>query len=483
MSAHLINTLLLLSALLLTVWWGSGGERLKLKGQGAIGWALGIGLAAAMLLSVSGAVTALGDTLYPAHSLIQGFQQDISPTAHFLIRLRFLHPLLAMSIGLYLLLIAGLVSYLRPSEAVCKYAKLTGSAIVVQIAAGFLNLGLLAPVWMQLVHLLLADLLWISLLLMSFAALAEGTPRVELGERNSEEDVSGIHEGAGTASFRDYLELTKPRVISLLLFTTLAAMIIADGGWPGMVLFFSVAVGGYMAAGAANAINMVLDRDIDARMKRTSHRPTVTRTISSRNALIFAFTLELGSFLILTVMANLLSAMLALAGLVFYVLVYTLGLKRRTWHNIVIGGAAGAFPPLVGWAAATGQLNALAWWLFAVIFLWTPVHFWALAIMIKDDYALAGIPMLPVVRSERMTVAQIALYAVLTALISILPLAQGKVGYIYLVISFFLNAALLVRAAQLYIQPGRPRALSLYKYSMLYLALLFLTVAVDRVFR
>jgi protoheme IX farnesyltransferase len=241
-----------------------------------------------------------------------------------------------------------------------------------------------------------------------------------------------------------------------------------------------------MAAGAANAINMVLERDLDLRMGRTARRPTVTQAIPPGNALGFAFALMAGSFLLLWSAANLLAAMLAWGGLAFYVIVYTLLLKRRTWANIVIGGAAGAFPPLVGWAAVTGDLSPLAWCLFGIIFLWTPVHFWALAIMLKEDYARAGVPMLPVVRGERATVVQIAYYALLTVAISAVPLilraqdGRSPVGWLYAVTAALLNAVLLWRSLQLYRRPDRFQAQSLFKYSMLYLALLFLAMAVDR---
>jgi protoheme IX farnesyltransferase len=241
-----------------------------------------------------------------------------------------------------------------------------------------------------------------------------------------------------------------------------------------------------MAAGAANAINMVLERDLDLKMGRTAQRPTVTRAIPPRAALLFALALMVGSFLLLWSAANFLSAMLAMAGLSFYVVVYTLLLKRRTWANIVIGGAAGAFPPLVGWAAVTGDLSPLAWCLFGIIFLWTPVHFWALAILIKEDYARAGVPMLPVVRGERATVIQIACYAVLTVAISALPVllqrenGESAVGWLYLATAVLLNAILLLRSFQLFRRPDPPRARSLFKYSMVYLALLFLSMAVDR---
>ncbi|RTI34509.1 heme o synthase, partial [Thermus scotoductus] len=294
-------------------------------------------------------------------------------------------------------------------------------------------------------------------------------------------EAGQVHRGTGGATWKDYLALTKPRVISLLLFTTLLAMLIAAKGWPGTGLFLVVALGGYMMAGAANAINMVVDRDIDARMRRTAKRPTVTQRISSRDALLFAFGLTLSAFLLLWWGANLLSATLALMGLIWYVLVYTLYLKRRTWQNIVIGGAAGAFPPLVGWAAVTGDLSLFAWYLFALIFFWTPVHFWALALMIQDDYRAVGVPMLPVVLGERVTVMQIALYAVLTALISLMPLLLGELGLVYFFLSLALNALLILKSLALYRQPERRTAVSLYKYSMLYLALLFVAMAVDRV--
>lgn len=282
------------------------------------------------------------------------------------------------------------------------------------------------------------------------------------------------------ATWRDYFWLTKPRVISLLLFTTLMAMFIAAGGWPGLSLFVAVFVGGYMAAGAANAFNMVMDRDIDGQMRRTATRPTVTERISRGHATVFAVVLMVLSFVLLWWGANLTAALLAMAGLVWYVLVYTLYMKRRFWSNIVIGGAAGAFPPLVGWAAVTGDLSLFAGYLFLIIFFWTPVHFWALALLIKDDYARAGIPMLPVVRGERETVLQIWLYAILTTVITLIPVLMGELGWFYLVLALGLNGVLLQRSLQLF-RTLKPRGIILlYKYSMLYLALLFVAMAVDR---
>jgi protoheme IX farnesyltransferase len=288
------------------------------------------------------------------------------------------------------------------------------------------------------------------------------------------------------ASWRDFVTLTKPRVISLLLLTTVGAMFIAASGFPNWLALLGILIGGYMSAGAAGAYNMVYDRDIDEHMKRTAQRPTVTAVISSRDALIFAATLTLLSFVIIAASSNLLAALLSWAGIAFYMIVYTMWLKRSTWQNIVIGGAAGAIPPLVGWAAVTGELSLLAWCLFALVFVWTPVHFWALALMIKDDYRAVGIPMAPAVIGERATVIQMVMYAVLTVLLTIIPFALDAFSPMYFVAALLLNLVLALRVLRLFlrVQRGeavdRGSALPLYKYSMLYLALLFLVMAVDR---
>lgn len=290
------------------------------------------------------------------------------------------------------------------------------------------------------------------------------------------------------ATWRDYITLTKPKVISLLLFTTVGAMFIAAQGFPGWVLLLSVTLGGYMSAGAAGVFNMVYDRDIDVKMKRTAKRPTVTSVVSTRNALIFGVVLTIASFVTIAAVSNLLAALLSWAGIAFYVIIYTMWLKRSTWQNIVIGGAAGAIPPLVGWASVTGELSIFAWCLFALIFVWTPVHFWALALLIKDDYAEVGIPMAPLVIGERATVLQMVMYAVLTMVLTIIPFAMRELSVVYFVAALLLNVTLAVQVGRLYLhtrreQPiDRPTALGLYKYSMSYLALVFLFMALDRVF-
>lgn len=288
------------------------------------------------------------------------------------------------------------------------------------------------------------------------------------------------------ATWRDYVALTKPKVISLLLATTVGAMFVAAGGWPGTLPLLGVLLGGYMSAGAAGVYNMVYDRDIDVRMKRTASRPAVTGVVSTRDALLFAVALTIGSFAVIWAVSNLLAALLSWAGIAFYVIIYTMWLKRTTWQNIVIGGAAGAIPPLVGWAAVTGELSLLAWLLFALIFMWTPVHFWALALMIQDDYAAVGVPMAPSVIGERATVLQIVMYAVLTAVLTIVPFVLQAFSPAYLVAALALNVVLALRVATLWnlARTGasieKAQALPLYKYSMLYLALLFLSMALDR---
>lgn len=289
------------------------------------------------------------------------------------------------------------------------------------------------------------------------------------------------------ATWRDYLILTKPKVISLLLVTTIGAMFIAKGGWPGLVPFLGVLLGGYMSAGAAGVYNMIYDADIDVYMKRTASRPMVTQVVSTRNAAIFAVTLTLLSFVVIWLTTNVLAALLSWAGIAFYVLVYTMWLKRSTWQNIVIGGAAGSIPPLVGWAAVTGDLSVLAWILFAIIFVWTPVHFWALALMVQKQYATVGVPMAPSVIGERATVMQMVMYTILTIAFTILPFFLKQFSPAYLVAAVALNVVLVMRMASIYrmARAGKPidrsAALPLYKYSMSYLFFLFLAMSLDRV--
>jgi protoheme IX farnesyltransferase len=275
----------------------------------------------------------------------------------------------------------------------------------------------------------------------------------------------------------DYLELTKPKVQSLLLLTTVTTMEVA--GRPSVGRIALTCLGGYLSAGGAGAINHCLDRDIDARMRRTSRRPIPAGRVSPRAALLYGFSLGSLSFVLLATCVNLLAAVLALCGFVGYVGVYTLWLKRRTPQNIVIGGAAGAMPPLVGWAATRGSVSWTAVYLFAIVFYWTPPHFWALSLLMKDEYAQVGIPMMSVVRGERETRRQIVLYTLLLYAISQLPFCAGAFGGAYLAASMLLGLAFIAGALWLYRRADRVAALRLYLFSLAYLALLFGAMVAD----
>jgi protoheme IX farnesyltransferase len=288
--------------------------------------------------------------------------------------------------------------------------------------------------------------------------------------------------GAGTllAHVRDYNALTKPRIISLLLVTTVATMVVAAPDDLSLSVVLWTMLGGYLAAGGAGAINHYLDRERDARMARTRKRPLVAGRIEPLHGLYFGIALGVLAFAQLAITVNLLSAVLATAGLLGYVFVYTMWLKPLTPQNIVIGGAAGAVPPLVGWAAATGGLAWDALYPFAIVFLWTPPHFWALSLLIKDDYARTGVPMLPVVRGDQVTRRQIVVYTVILALFTLAPVATGLFGGIYLAAAIALGAVFLGLAVHLARHPSRPAALRLYLSSLAYLALLFCAMAIDR---
>jgi len=279
------------------------------------------------------------------------------------------------------------------------------------------------------------------------------------------------------AVVRDYWTLTKPKVQSLLLFTTVTTMYVAGDPSVGLVLL--TCLGGALSAGGAGAINHALDRDLDQAMKRTADRPVASGRVSVRAAIVYGVLLGCASFALLSLTVNPLAAVLSMSGLLGYVLVYTMWLKRRTPQNIVIGGAAGAVPPLVAWAAVTGGLAGTPLYLFAIVFFWTPPHFWSLSLLMKDEYARAGVPMLPVVRGEGETRRQILLYAVLLYAVSQLPFCAGAFGATYLVCSVVLGAAFIFGAYRLLRSPSRRTALRLYLFSLAYLALLFGAMVAD----
>jgi protoheme IX farnesyltransferase len=275
----------------------------------------------------------------------------------------------------------------------------------------------------------------------------------------------------------DYVDMTKPKVQSLLLFTTVTTMYVA--GTPPLSRVFLTCLGGALASGGAGAINHFLDRDIDAVMSRTANRPVPSGRVRPGAALAYGIVLGACSFALLALTVNVLAASLALSGLLGYVLVYTLWLKRRTPQNIVIGGAAGAVPPLVAWAATTGHLSGAAIYLFAIVFYWTPPHFWALSLLMKDEYASAGIPMLPVVRGEAETRWQILLYTILLVAVTLLPFAFGVFDGLYLVAAIVLGTAFTLMAMKLRRDAERRAALKVYLFSLAYLALLFAAMVAD----
>ena len=286
-------------------------------------------------------------------------------------------------------------------------------------------------------------------------------------------------EPVASASWRDYVTMTKPRIMTLLLLTGAAGMFVGAQGVPALGTFAATMAGLALACGGASALNHVLDRDLDRLMRRTGHRPVAEDRVSPERALEFGLALMAFSFVLLASLVNVLTAALALVGGLFYVLVYTRWLKRTTPQNIVIGGAAGAVPPLVGWAAATGNLTLPALFLFLIVFFWTPPHFWALALVIKRDYAAARVPMLPVVRGDDETAKQIVWYSLVLVAVTLLPFAWHTAGAAYLAVALLLGALFLRLAWRLRRETTTARAVTLFHFSLLYLALLFVALAVD----
>jgi heme o synthase len=336
------------------------------------------------------------------------------------------------------------------------------------VVAAAMVLNLLPPA-LRALHLLTGTAIWAALVVLVFVSSRTAAP------------TRAAVVASGPSRMQDYLTLTKPRIISLLLVTTIAPMFITDRGLPSAALVFWVALGGYLMAGGANAINMWFDRDIDTKMTRTRLRPIPSGRISPAAGLAFGAGLGALAFAIFWFLVNPLSACLALAGLLFYVFIYTMWLKRTTAQNIVVGGAAGAFPPLVGWAAVTGRIDLAAIYLFAIIFYWTPPHFWALALIKQGEYAKAGVPMMPVVRGDRRTKVEMLIYTLVLIPLTVMPSFFGALGPFYLAAALILGGRLLWYCVQLLREPTvTPTAWRMYKYSLLYLALLFVAMGIDR---
>jgi protoheme IX farnesyltransferase len=325
------------------------------------------------------------------------------------------------------------------------------------------------PLYLMVLHALTVVALWAGLLgLVIFSGLmARETvafPPLDVKQR-----------------LRDFLTLTKPIVVLLLLVTTFAGMVVGGKAWPSASLTFWTLLGGFMAAGGSSAINQYIDRDLDKNMQRTQKRPLAAGRMTPAEGLAFGLAISVLSFYLYAAFVNLLAAFLSLAGIIYYVVLYSILLKKATVQNIVIGGGAGAIPPLVGWAAATGSLNIPALFLFAIIFMWTPPHFWALAIVRKKDYSRAGVPMMPVVRGEKETRRLILIYTIeLVALTLLMPVFKFT-GTIYLVSAIGLGLWLTFTAWQVWCKKGNKIAWKMYRYSSMYLAFIFLALMLDAV--
>jgi heme o synthase len=349
--------------------------------------------------------------------------------------------------------------------------------VVIQIALGGLNVVSRLSAFFVVPHLAVGAAMWGGSVWLALATR-------RLGRSELSAPIASRHEHGPLDTVRAYIALTKPRIIELLLVTTVPTMVLAAGGMPSPWLMLAVVAGGTLAAGGANAINMVVDRDIDDVMRRTRHRPLPRHELDARGALVFGIGLSVVAFVFLWLTVNLLSAALALSATAFYVLVYTMWLKRSTPRNIVIGGAAGCVPVLIAWAAVTGEVGLPAVVLFAIVFYWTPPHFWALALRYRGDYAAAGVPMLPVVRGEAETARQIVVYTLALVAVSLLLLPIAGMGWVYLVAAVVLGAFFLLGAMRLRANATDGRAaIDLFRYSISYLTLLFAAVAVDAIIR
>ncbi|MBT3336301.1 MAG: protoheme IX farnesyltransferase [Anaerolineae bacterium] len=357
----------------------------------------------------------------------------------------------------------------RDDRVLLPLATLTVILFFSQIFVGAIEVTRGFPRYLAVLHALTGVALWTGLLGLVIASgfLAREVvafPPLDLRQRA-----------------RDFLTLTKPIVVLLLLVTTYAGMVVGGKAWPVLSLTFWTMLGGYMAAGGSSALNQYIDRDLDKNMQRTAQRPLAASRMTPAEGLAFGLALSVLSFYIYAGFVNLLAAFLSLAGIIYYVVLYSILLKKATVQNIVIGGGAGAIPPLVGWAAVTGSLNIPALFLFAIVFMWTPPHFWALAIVRKKDYARAGIPMMPVVRGEKATRWQILIYTLeLVALTLLMPVFKFT-GTIYLVSALVLGVWLIHTAWQVWRQEGNQIAWKMYRYSSMYLAFIFLALMIDAV--
>jgi protoheme IX farnesyltransferase len=404
-----------------------------------------------------------------------------------------LHRWIAVVVGVIVAIVA-LAAWRtqRGHPTLVRLALLAAVLYLVQAVVGGLQVLTQLTAWTQVAHVALGAIVWGLMAGLTFESYyvariqGQTDAGADPGSHSIGEEPGQAPPGTLKDTIRAYIALTKPRIIELLLITTVPAMFLAARGVPPLDLIFWTLVGGSLAAGSANAINCYVDRDIDILMVRTRRRPLPAHQVSPENAVLFGIVLGVISLLVMAWFVNLLAAFLTLLAIGFYVVVYTLLLKRTTPQNIVIGGAAGALPPVIGWAAVTGNVEVPALLLFALIFYWTPPHFWALAVRIRKDYAAAGVPMLPVVRGIAETTRQIGLYTVLLVAISLVLFAVARMGLIYLVAAVGLGAIFLWQAYRLWRvgsseEESTAGAIRLYRYSISYLTLLMLAVAIDAV--
>jgi protoheme IX farnesyltransferase len=396
-----------------------------------------------------------------------------------------LHRVFAVFVGLVMLwtIVAALRRW-RVARGQAIVGLVAGILFVYQSVVGGLIVLLKEPPIVTELHLALACAIWGSLVLLAAlvsrqlhtAPQLREIAQMELAEQEAQKRHSIVRQ-----TIASYVDLMKPHVTTLLLGVTVAAMAIANQGLPALALVVPTLLGGAMAAGSANCINCYIDRDIDQLMGRTQRRSLPAGRVRPRQALMFGIALGVISFIVFSVFVNLLCAVLACSAILFYVFVYTLWLKRSTVQNIVIGGAAGAVPVLVGWAAVTNSLSLTAIWLFVIIFCWTPPHFWALSLLIHKDYEKASVPMLPVVKGEAETRKQILLYSLLLLVVTLLLFAMGSMGYLYLVGATVLGGGLVYLALRLWREHTKKWARTLFWYSNMYLAAIFAIMVVDRI--
>ncbi len=442
------------------------------RGQGSRGFArlamVGAGLTYAQMLVGSTVTGYEAGLAYPLRVLVP----DLGLSAA---QLQFAHRALAVVVGTAVIAIyASARRTQRAHPTVTRLAGYGAALVVVQTALGVANVANRLSALTVVPHLAVGSLLWGTM----FALVLHADRFAGRVERD-EAEPEPVPARTARQSLTTYFLLTKPRIIELLLITTVPTMFLAKRGVPSPWLILATLLGGSLSAASANVINCYLDRDIDSAMRRTRRRPLPAHQVTPADALRFGVALGAAGFVWLWATVNLLSASLATAAILFYVFVYTIGLKRRTAQNIVIGGAAGAVPVLVGWAAVTGRIELPALVLFAIIFYWTPPHFWALSLRYREDYEAAGVPMLPVVRGPKETGHQILYYTLLLVAVTLLMYPAGRMGMIYLVSAVGLGAAFVWRAVGLARDVSGRRAIALFSFSNQYLALLFLAVAID----